>query len=154
MTIERPMFPPRADSVHAFPAQPATGQPESATRTSESAKATGGLSRRPTKWTKEEIELARRLLAERQPDSVFRRLLGRSKGHARIAILYRPELLNHDRRAIGATIELELRVKVPPHVREDANRRAGAPRTLLAWICGDPAPGQSALDKRLTSVQA
>jgi hypothetical protein len=43
---ERPMFPPAADSVHAFSPQPAIGQPDSQTLTSESAKAVGGLSRR------------------------------------------------------------------------------------------------------------
>ena len=36
MTIERPMFPPRAESVDSFSHQPAIGQPESANRTSES----------------------------------------------------------------------------------------------------------------------
>jgi hypothetical protein len=52
MTIERPMFPPRAESVHAFPVQPATGQPESQTLTSESPKAaesTGGVVQFPGK---------------------------------------------------------------------------------------------------------
>lgn len=46
MTIVRPMFPPRAESPDSFPAQPATGQPETAERTSESRKPFGGLSRR------------------------------------------------------------------------------------------------------------
>jgi hypothetical protein len=46
MSIERPMFPPRADSVHAFPAQPAIGQPESQAPTTESTKPSGGPSRR------------------------------------------------------------------------------------------------------------
>ena len=46
MTLARPMFPPRADSVHAFPAQPAIGQPESQAPTTESTKPSGGPSRR------------------------------------------------------------------------------------------------------------
>jgi hypothetical protein len=145
-SLHRPTFPPVADSVHAFPAQTAIGQPEGQTLTSDSGKPAGGLSRRPTKWTKEELELARRLLKERKPDSEFRKLLGRSKAHAQRVVLYTPELLNHDRRALDLSIEP--RIDVPPHVRADANRRAMAPRTLSAWICGDPAPGQSALDKR------
>ena len=37
MTIERPMFPPRAESVDSFSLQPATGQPESGNLTSESS---------------------------------------------------------------------------------------------------------------------
>jgi hypothetical protein len=36
MTIERPMFPPRAKSADSFPLQPAIGQPESQTLTSNS----------------------------------------------------------------------------------------------------------------------
>jgi hypothetical protein len=46
MTIERPMFPPRADSVDSFPLQPDIGQPESQTLASESRKPAEGLSRR------------------------------------------------------------------------------------------------------------
>lgn len=30
----------------------------------------------------------------------------------------------------------------------DAYRRNAAPRSITAWVMGDPAPGQSALDKR------
>jgi hypothetical protein len=36
MTIERPMFPPRAESVDSFPLQPAIGQSGSQTLTSDS----------------------------------------------------------------------------------------------------------------------
>lgn len=46
MTIERPMFQPRAESVDSFSNRPATRQPEAAKRTSESRKPFGGLSRR------------------------------------------------------------------------------------------------------------
>ncbi|MGY4624569.1 hypothetical protein [Bradyrhizobium sp. USDA 4486] len=44
MTIERPMFPPRAESVDSFYARPATGQPETEKRTSDSPKPIGRLS--------------------------------------------------------------------------------------------------------------
>jgi hypothetical protein len=46
MTIERPMFPPRAESADAFPLQPAIGQRERENRLRESRKPVGGLSRR------------------------------------------------------------------------------------------------------------
>ncbi|EIG63490.1 hypothetical protein [Bradyrhizobium sp. WSM1253] len=46
MTIERPMFPPRAESVDSFSPQPATGHRENPERTSESRKPAEGLSRR------------------------------------------------------------------------------------------------------------
>ena len=36
----------------------------------------------------------------------------------------------------------------PPEVIEDAIRRASAPRSVSAWICGDPPPGWSALERR------
>jgi hypothetical protein len=37
---------------------------------------------------------------------------------------------------------------VPPSKFEEANRRMNAPRSITAWICGDPAPGFSMLDQR------
>jgi hypothetical protein len=46
MTIERPMFPPRAESVDSFSHQPAIGQPEGQALVSESRKPVKGLSRR------------------------------------------------------------------------------------------------------------
>lgn len=36
----------------------------------------------------------------------------------------------------------------PPEVIEDARQRAMAPRSLTAILMGDPAPGQSALERR------
>jgi hypothetical protein len=46
MTIERPMFPPRAESVDSFSIQPSIGQPESIKLTSEPKRPVSGLSRR------------------------------------------------------------------------------------------------------------
>jgi hypothetical protein len=46
MTIERPMFPPRADSVDSFSLQPAIGQGDRERRFSESGKPSDGLCRR------------------------------------------------------------------------------------------------------------
>ena len=46
MTIERPMFPPRAESADSFSLQPATRQRKRARRISESRKPAEGLSRR------------------------------------------------------------------------------------------------------------
>jgi hypothetical protein len=40
------------------------------------------------------------------------------------------------------------RVSVPEHCLEDRDRRLSAERSLTAEFFGDPAPGQSALDKR------
>jgi hypothetical protein len=41
-----------------------------------------------------------------------------------------------------------------PEMIADARRRAVAPRTLTSSVCGDPAPGQSALDKRNAACPA
>ena len=38
--------------------------------------------------------------------------------------------------------------QVPASILADRDRRSNAPRSLTALFCGDPAPGQSALDKR------
>jgi hypothetical protein len=46
MTIERPMFPPRAESVDSFSHQPAIGHPVRGAPISESGKPVEGLSRR------------------------------------------------------------------------------------------------------------
>ena len=46
MTIDRPMFPPRAESVDSFSHPPGIGQPESRNLASESGKPAKGLSRR------------------------------------------------------------------------------------------------------------
>jgi hypothetical protein len=46
MTIERPMFPPRADSVDSFSHHPGIGQPESRNLASDSRKPVERLSRR------------------------------------------------------------------------------------------------------------
>jgi hypothetical protein len=96
-------------------------------------------------WTDEETALARRMLAEKRSDSEFRERLGRSKAVARDRI-YRVDFMDTDWSMLG--LPHEPRVAVPTELRADANRRAAAPRTLSAWLCGDPAPGQSALDRR------
>lgn len=35
-----------------------------------------------------------------------------------------------------------------PEMLADAHRRNAAPRPAVSWLMGDPAPGQSALDRR------
>jgi len=43
---------------------------------------------------------------------------------------------------------LPKRAIVPPEAIEDAMRRASAPRSISAFLFGDPPPGWSALEKR------
>lgn len=40
------------------------------------------------------------------------------------------------------------RFEIPEAVLTDRDRRNAIPRSLTAVLCGDPAPGQSALDRR------
>ncbi len=91
------------------------------------------------------------MLADRRPESEFQRVLGRSKSQAyqKIHSLRSPiEGLD------WLKLPMQKRVVVPDHVWTDANRRLNAPRTLSAWICGDPAPGYSALDRAVKAVRA
>jgi hypothetical protein len=99
-------------------------------------------------WSAKETELARRMIAEKAPDSEFRRRLGRAKFCA-YQRLYRVDFPSNDWGSLG--LPMDGRVEVPDRVRADAIRRTSAPRTLTAWICRDPAPGQSALDKRFAA---
>jgi hypothetical protein len=138
---------PRAESVDSVPARPATMQPDRRERTSESGKPAkamfGGLI---NPWTDDETALARRMFAEGKPDSEFRRLLGRSKFSARTR-LYRLHFPTDGYDWLD--LPREKRFDVPPEAWAEASRRFSAPRTLTAWICGDPAPGFSALDQRM-----
>jgi hypothetical protein len=43
---------------------------------------------------------------------------------------------------------VSVRKQIPEYVLTDRERRQTAPQTLTSLLCGDPAPGQSALDKR------
>lgn len=62
MTIERPMLPPRAESVDSFSAQPAIGQQKAEKRTSESRKpALAGLATVSVAWP----------AAATEPDPIF-----------------------------------------------------------------------------------
>ena len=147
MTLERPMFPPRAESVDSFSARPASRKPLSENRTSDARKPAKGIFGGSIKpWTQEETALARRMLAAGKPDSEFHRVFGRSKLKARLRLwrLARPTQ-GYD----WLGLPMQERIDVPAEAWADASRRLNAPRTLSAWICGDPAPGYSALDKRM-----
>jgi hypothetical protein len=50
----------------------------------------------------------------------------------------------------GGSVKCSLYAGLPPPSRQG---RATAPRSITAWICGDPAPGESALDKLTIQFQ-
>ena len=137
----------QADSVLNTPRTDSSSIPTSESRKPLTRRGGNKRRKRATEWTNEEIALARRMLAEKRPDSEFRERLGKSKSAAS-ARIFRAN--HHEAIADWTTLRLprEPRIEVPPEVRADADRRAGAPRSLTAWQFGDPAPGCSALDKR------
>lgn len=51
-------------------------------------------------------------------------------------------------RRVAVQVDTSHRVWAPPHLFEDRDRRMAAERTITSIFFGDPAPGQSALDKK------
>lgn len=75
MTIERPMFPPRAESVDSFSSQPAIGKRGNERRASESCKPAEGLSRRNLLGAMAAVPVVGiPAAAEPQPDPAFMRI--------------------------------------------------------------------------------
>lgn len=111
------------------------------------------MSKYHNRWTEEETNLARRMIERGASDAEFMRVFGRSKKAAqgRIRSVDFPrdrsgERLKYDRKGIHVTSGS--RAHVPEAVIADRDRRQFAMRTITAFVFGDPAPGQSALDKR------
>lgn len=114
----------------------------------------------PIKWTREQEDIALQLMEARATDAEFWDKLGRSLANVRSHI----SQMKHDRnkrkledrrspcdyRIVGGrlpSIDHELLVKL----RQEAEERQNAPRSIIQIVCGDPAPGQSALDKKKRS---
>jgi hypothetical protein len=111
-------------------------------------------SRQPA-WTDEQTAQARILLEEGVDTETFLREIGRTKAAA-VARLkyvddpagYRSRRCRPSRTTPNSTRIESSRFYIPDDVIEAAVRRAHANRSLTAIIFGDPAPGQSALDRR------
>lgn len=91
-------------------------------------------------WSDEDTGIARQMFANNEPSEAFTAKLGRSETAAR----------EHIKRA-DVRVKTEARAaisKIPAGIIEDAVRRATTPRSLTAFICGDPPHGFSALDRR------
>jgi hypothetical protein len=112
-----------------------------------------------TRWSEVETELARKYYYLLGPDD-FKREVGRSKEAAKRHLQYvndpnvrkRHQLKMVELRAAQKRGELIAASKEPsgppPKILWEALERATKPRSLTAWICGDPAPGWSALERR------
>lgn len=90
-------------------------------------------------WTPEEIVLARKLLNEKAPKTAFQEQLNRT----RQACLDKVTRMDGNKDSKPA-----MALVVPPEVIEDRVKRLMAPRSLTAFLMGDPAPHQSALSRR------
>lgn len=95
-------------------------------------------------WTKAEDEIAAQLFAAEATDAMFWERLGRSKLHAQ----QRQDRIRTGRITGQMLARAVPRVEVPEHVIADAMRRATAPRSLTAILCGDPPTGFTSLDRK------
>ena len=97
---------------------------------------------RPVRWTAEAELMLKQLIEEGRKARQIASFMGKDLQvvYSKIQQLRQPGRQIH--------IELEPRAWVPQHVLDDRDRRERAERDLTAVLCGDPAPGQSALDKK------
>lgn len=94
------------------------------------------------RWTEEEEATLKQLIAEGRKARQIAHFMGKELQpvYSKIQQMRQPGRQLH--------IELEPRIDVPEHLMEDRDRRLRAERDLTAEFFGDPAPGQSALDKK------
>lgn len=116
-----------------------------------------GMTRLSPPWTDEQTALAHATYTREIPPALFLQIVGRTKHAARRRMAYidRPGVA---RKKCEEKIALRLRQKqgeppkplreVPDDVLANAIRRASAPRSITAWLCGDPPFSQSALGKK------
>lgn len=104
---------------------------------------------RPTRWTDEETALARKLIAANATDAEFWEAFGRTRSMAvdRIRYVDVPRYRNRGKCSRTPIIIHPMKA-IPDEVFADAYKRASAPRSITAFVFGDPAPGFSALDRR------
>lgn len=88
-------------------------------------------------WTDAEVETARRLIDQKASDDECMAALGRS----RMTCYQKLDRLRY-------SAAVARKQKTSTVALADADRRINAPRSITAWICGDPPPGFSALDRR------
>lgn len=103
---------------------------------------------RPTRWTIEETKLARRMIEENATEAEFWEAFGRTRSMAVDRIRYVDVPRYRDRRKNSPKPPPNPTKAIPDEVIADAFRRASAPRSITAFVFGDPAPGFSALDRR------
>lgn len=93
-------------------------------------------------WAPAEIAIARRLIEEGANDEQCIKAVGRNR-HACWM-----KLDNDRKRAASAAFVREANPRPKPEMLAEASRRSLASKSITAFVCGDPAPGMSALDQR------
>lgn len=94
------------------------------------------------RWTSEQLATAKRLLAEGASNEQCIAEVGRNKNVCWTK-LYHDSLKVH-----SAFFNHVPSAKPKPEMLAEAYRRAMAPRTISAFVFGDPGKGHSALDRR------
>jgi hypothetical protein len=94
------------------------------------------------RWTPDEIATAKRLIEEGATDEQCVAAVGRNR-HTCWTKLY-----NERNRGYSAFFNHIPSAKPKPEMLADAKQRALAPRTISAFVLGDPPFGYSALDRR------
>ncbi len=98
------------------------------------------ITRQRPHWTEDQINTARHLLNSGAGDDECMAAVGRNRLACYMKI---------DRLRYNSTVKCEKRIAAPTQVFVEADRRTRTPRTITAWLCGDPAPGYSALDRKM-----
>jgi hypothetical protein len=117
------------------------------------------------KWTSEDTEAARHLVAIDASNELCLEALGRTRTSCRQRLKYVDDpsvparmssrVRNRKSEAVAGNHMAEGSRGAPPaHLVAEAHQRACAARTLTAWVLGDPCPGYSALDQRAKSNAA
>lgn len=94
---------------------------------------------RQPRWTEDQIATARRLLEAGAKDDECMAAVGRNRRACYVKI---------DRLRYNSTVRCAPRVDAPAEIFIEASWRFRTPRSITAWLCGDPPPGYSALDRR------
>jgi hypothetical protein len=103
-------------------------------------------------WTEAETAKARELVEAGADGETFLRELHRTKSaaYARLNSLFRKRVRTREQRKArdGSMPEARSPVRANPDQLADAMARATAPRSITAFVFGDPPPGWSAFDLR------
>jgi hypothetical protein len=113
------------------------------------------MARHFSRWTPEQEQLAREMMATGASAEEFLLKLGRTKDAA-YQRLYSKRCADgsYTRRKPRKLSAQSFQMADPVAARPNAEllvaaiARTNAPRSITAWLCGDPPPGYSALDKR------